>query len=449
MARFLFAVWPFPGHVNPTCAIADVLRRRGHDVAFYTGTTFYRPLAEAGFTHFAIGEDESAFYNRLFARYSRTYAGNGMAQGRQLKAMFDDWIIGSVPRQVDDLNTIADQWRPDAMVCDPTMLAPYLILHETRALPVAVFSFFAGCLIPGSDAPPIGLGLPRPHRWYTRVQARVAARIVSIVTQGTRRAANETRRRYGLRPLSDSVATHSGRMPLYLVATSPEYDCDRRDLPSSVSYIGACLWDKPRDTAAPAWLDEMPGDQPVVYATEGTSHSFNATLLRAAARGLADRPMRVVLTTGGDWRDPAQLGLGKLAPNIRVERFVPHSDLFPRLNVVVTSGGSGTVQAALAAGLPLVVIPTSWDQFDNAQRVMEAGAGLRLNARRCTPERLRAAVQQILAEPSFRANARRMGLASARCGGPERAAELLEGIVPDRPATGSVASYAIHADITV
>ena len=157
-------------------------------------------------------------------------------------------------------------------------------------------------------------------------------------------------------------------MPLYLVPSTPLYDRERCDLPRSVHYVGPCRWDKPEAAPPAPWLAELPRDCPVVYVTEGTMHSKPALLLRAALRGLASLPVRVIATTGTH-RDPEDLELGAIPPNARVERWVPHSDLFPRTDVVVTTGGTGTVLAALAEGVPLVVAPTAWDQPENAWRV--------------------------------------------------------------------------------
>ena len=79
-----------------------------------------------------------------------------------------------------------------------------------------------------------------------------------------------------------------------------------------------------------------------------------------------------------------------------------------------------------------MVVPTTWDKPDNARRVTEAGVGVRLPARHCTAERLRAAVRQVLDEPRYRAGAERLAALLAAAPGPPEAARLLEGLAPAR-----------------
>jgi UDP:flavonoid glycosyltransferase YjiC (YdhE family) len=124
---------------------------------------------------------------------------------------------------------------------------------------------------------------------------------------------------------------------------------------------------------------------------------------------------------------------------VRVERWVAHEFLLPRTDVVVTTGGAGTVMTVLEAGVPLVVVPTEWDKPENAQRVVEAGAGVRLSPRRLTPGRLYEAVQRVLGEPGFRQNARRLAADFRRYRGPARAAELIEGLCGP-PARASIST---------
>jgi MGT family glycosyltransferase len=150
-------------------------------------------------------------------------------------------------------------------------------------------------------------------------------------------------------------------------------------------------------------------------------------LLHAAVAGLGGLDIDVVATTGGA-REVADLGLGPIAPNIRIERWIPHTALLPHTAVMVTTGGAGSVLASLAYGVPLVIVPTEWDKPEIAQRVVEAGAGIRLHPRHCTPERLRDAVLRVLREPGFKAAASRVAALFAERGGPARAAELIAGL---------------------
>jgi MGT family glycosyltransferase len=217
-------------------------------------------------------------------------------------------------------------------------------------------------------------------------------------------------------------------LPLYLIGNIPELDYDRHDLPESVAYVGPCVWNRPTGTEAPDWLDDLPTDQPWVYVTESTLRNDNPYLLRAAAQGLANRPVQVILTTGKQ-RDPRNVDVGPVAPNVTLTQWVSHTDLLHRCSVVVTSGGVGTIIGSLQAGVPLVIVPTAWDKPDNARRVVDAGVGVSLSPRRCTPERLRAAVEEVLDNPGYRKRALEVAQRLFEAPGPKRAVELLENLL--------------------
>lgn len=429
MARFLITCWSFPGHVFQPLAVARALRERGHECAFYSGPRAARVVEGENFHLFQSGKaEEDAMYDFMFApAQARALS---WRNSLQFATTIQGWLLDTVPRQIADLEPIIAQWQPDVLVTEQNMLGPVLVLREKTALPVAVLSYYS-CTIPGPDAPPFGLGLPRPHTWPTRLLSRAVTLVTAPVRARFRRAANEIRARYGLPPIQMSVLDFTGTMPLYLVMGTAEFDYERRDLPPSVHYVGACLWDKPSHEKPSDWIRDLPHDRPWVHASEGTVHVLSPFVLKAAAQGLANRNMHVILTTGGN-REPEELDLGPIAPNVRVVRWVSHTELLPHLDVMITTGGSATVQSTLKAGVPLIVVPTEWDKPDLARRVVESGAGIRLAPEHCTPDRLRAAVEQVLHTPSFRQNAQRMAAAFARYGGPPAAAAMLEGMVKTR-----------------
>ena len=100
-------------------------------------------------------------------------------------------------------------------------------------------------------------------------------------------------------------------------------------------------------------------------------------MFATALEAVAEVPARVLLTLGGELPDDA---LGPLPGNVHAERWVPQADVLAHADLVVCHGGSGTTLGALAAGVPLVVMPLFADQPHNARRVAAVGAGLAVGA---------------------------------------------------------------------
>lgn len=162
-----------------------------------------------------------------------------------------------------------------------------------------------------------------------------------------------------------------------------------------------------REAAAPLppWWGER--GEPFVYLTLGTvigNIAEHHAAYRATLDAVADLPVRALLTTGAELPHET---LGTVPANVHVERFVPQDQVLPHAAAVVFHGGSGTVQGALAAGVPMVVAPMFADQQFNAGCVAAAGAGLALPEGMPDPAALRAALVRVLAEPSFRTAAQR------------------------------------------
>ncbi len=61
---------------------------------------------------------------------------------------------------------------------------------------------------------------------------------------------------------------------------------------------------------------------------------------------------------------------------MRITRFLPHASVVPKVDLVITHGGMGTTQRALAAGVPVCVIPWGRDQNETARRAETCGAGI-------------------------------------------------------------------------
>ncbi|MCC6587052.1 MAG: glycosyltransferase family 1 protein [Bryobacterales bacterium] len=438
MARFLVTCWPFVGHLYPQVSVALALRNRGHEVAFYTHESARSVVEGEGFRLFPFVRVDERRYERIHALEAEVPATQPARQTLSVAmAAYRDMLAGSIPEQVSDLQPILERWRPNVLITDPALWGPILVLWELTGVPVALLTQMIGSMIPGPDAPPWGPGLPSPRSLGTRLLARAAQLGIDLVARGMRRRVNAIRAGYGLGPMAGSVNQHTGRLPLYLIPSVRELDYNRRDQPNNVHYIGPCVWTKSVGVAPPEWLNHLRPGRPWIHATEGTAQYQKPFLLRAVARALSDVNAEVILTTGQN-RDPAALGLEPLPANVRIAQWLSHEEFLPKCAALVTTGGAATVLASLQASVPLLVVPTFWDKSDNAQRVVEAGAGLRIAPRTCTPKRVRAAVMRLIEEPSFRENAHRIALRFRQAQGPPRAAELLEGLANRSPSNAGV-----------
>jgi MGT family glycosyltransferase len=429
VTRVLFTCWPFEGHVFPQMSMAVALRERGAEVAFHTDASQRELVAQAGF--------ELVPFRRVGPAWRRVHGAERDGRGgrretlRQLRAA-REWIVGTIPDQVADLEDAVRAWRPDVVGAEASMWGALLVGSETLPVPVALVSPLIGAGVPSRDAPAPG-NLAPAGTLRARALRALAGRATALATRPMRRRIDGYRAAHGLGPMGDSVHGYLGRLPLYLVLSVRELDFDRRELPASVHYVGACLWHPPEPPGTSAWLDRIPSVRPWVHVTEGTSHFTDHVVLRAAAEGLADAPVEAILTTGRGRTVPA---LDDVAGNVHVTDWLSHDVLLDRCAAVVTTGGMGTVMAALRAGVPLVVVPTGWDKPATAQRVVAAGVGVRLDPRRCTAARLRAAVDRVLGDPGIRARARRAAERLAAAPGPAGAAALIEGLAASRRPAG-------------
>jgi MGT family glycosyltransferase len=421
--RILITLWPFTGHLLPQLSIAQALRERGHEVAFYSGEAIRTTVEQEGFELIPFDRVDQELAFRSMRAVDTGDRRSRPGRGR-IVPILREWLVETIPDQVADLEGVLAQWRPDAIATDLSLWGPIVVLWEKTSIPVALSSTFMGPLIPGPDAPAFGFGLPRPRTALGRSGSRALTRVMELAGTGMRRRVDEIRAQYGLAGLGESVNRYTARLPLYLVGNIPELDYNRHDLPASVHYVGNCIWYPDREGTR-EWLEAVPNEHPWVHVTESTLAYGDPFLLRTAIEALADEPVELIITTGAQ-REATTLGSRASAANVHMARWLSHGELLPRCSALVTVGGKATILAAAEAGVPMVLVPTTWDKPDNARRVTSTGAGIRIAPRRLNAESLRQAVHEVLDVPSYREAARGLADRLAAAPGPARAAELLE-----------------------
>ncbi len=274
---------------------------------------------------------------------------------------------------------------------------------------------------PAEGVPPFGLGFAPARGAPGRLRDAAIRPVFELLFRPGLKASNRAREELGLEP-QDSPFDQLDAADRGLILTSPEFDfAGKAKLPDDMRFTGPVLDPRPAGEWESPW---QPGDErPLVVASFSTTFMDQRPLAEAVIEALGELEVRALVTTGPAL-DPT--GLPRPA-NVEVREFVPHSAVLPEASAMITHAGMGTVHAALAAGVPLVCVPDGRDQPDVAARVVDRGAGVRLG-RRPSATKLRRAVADVLAEPSYRAEAERLGAAFKEEDGATRAAEELEAL---------------------
>jgi UDP:flavonoid glycosyltransferase YjiC (YdhE family) len=167
-------------------------------------------------------------------------------------------------------------------------------------------------------------------------------------------------------------------------------------------------------------------DEPLVYVSFGSAapnFDFFGRLCRAVLDAVADLPLRILFTIG-DQSDPE--ALGPLPRSVHVERWVPQADVMPHAAAMVGHGGSGSTLMAMAAGVPLAVVPLFADQPYNARRVSQIGAGIALEGGVEAVAEVPRAIRTLLEEPRYQHQARRVAAEMAALPPVDDAVRVLE-----------------------
>jgi UDP:flavonoid glycosyltransferase YjiC (YdhE family) len=363
--RALFTSTRGAGHFNPLVPFARAFERTGHDVLFAGPPDLAAPVDGAGFEFQQFDPPPEDELGAVWGRVPELppEEANEVVVGEIFGRLN---TTAALPR----LKALSEEWRPDVVLRDPNEYGGALAA-ELHGIPHAR----------------VAIGLASSEE----LALGIAAGAVDAI-----------RRAEGLS--ADPGADLLRRTP-YL-SVFPE-TLDDGTQPDTHRFHDPA-WDVPPGELPDWW----PGreDEPLVYVTFGSvAGSFPQALpvYGVALEAVAELPVRVLLTVGRDLELDA---LPATPDNVRIERWVPQQDVLGHAAAAVVHGGSGSTLGAVAAGVPLVVVPLFADQPQNARRVAEVGAGIAVEPDReavdATVAPLREAVQRLLEERSYGERAR-------------------------------------------
>jgi UDP:flavonoid glycosyltransferase YjiC (YdhE family) len=338
------------GHAEPLIPVARLAARLGHEVTFAGQAAVLPRLTEFGFETRIVGPDTLSWRRQPLQAVDRD---------AERTVMRDHFVTRFGGQRREALRPLLATEEPSLVVCDEVDVGAVLAAELTGVPCVTVNVIAAGGLMSPSVVGDAWNGL--------REQCSLADDPKCDRLAGTLMVA----------PVPRSFRDPTIAIPHQLCFVRPDIVARADRAPSST--------------------------RPFVYATLGTVFNVECgDLLNRLVSSMASLDADVLVTTGPHI-DPAEF-VG-LAGHVKVEQFVSQQEVLGRCAAVVCHGGSGTLVAAVALGVPVIVLPMGADQLDNADRVEDLGVGIVLEPLAAPPSSIAHAVQTVIDDCSYQAAA--------------------------------------------
>jgi len=404
MARIVLTCWGSHGDIDPFLGLGLGLKRRGHVVSLAT-LEYYRGLVEASGLGFSpirpnLEPTDIPLVRRI------------MDARRGSEFLLRQILFPAIEQMYDDISAAADG--ADLLVSHPVTFATPIVA-ERRRMPwasavLAPTSMFSVYDYPAVPPAPWLKSLQWLGRWPGRVIVGVARRETFKWAEPVR----EFRTRLGLPPGANPVleGQHSPRLVLALY--SRVLGDPQPDWPAHTVVTGHIFHDAPHGTVLSEALERFlhDGPAPVVF-TLGSSVVVIATdFWRESIDAVRRIGMRAVLLAGPESAPMLEREFRTEAGNgsrdiIALER-AAHSLIFPRASAVVQQCGIGTLAQSLRSGRPMLAVPYSHDQPDNALRARSLGMARVLYPPRYRGAKVAGELQKLLTDRRYKAAAERV-----------------------------------------
>ncbi len=405
------------GDVYPIVGLGAAMRGRGHPVTVITNPHFQPVVEDAGLEFLPLGTAEE--YRELAHHSDLWHPMRGplviVREG-----------VEKTLRPIYEL--LEEHYRPgETVLVAPALDLASRVFQEKHGAPLAsvhlapvgLRSVYQSSRVYGlwmSDAAP---------RWLRRIQYWAADKFGIDPLVGP--ILNKLRAELGLQPVSRIIRDWYFSPQLVLGLFPNWFAAEQPDWPPNTRLTGFPLWDQSSTVELSDEVSEFldAGDPPIVFAP-GSAMTSGEEIFATAADACERLGRRGVLMT----RYPDQLPK-HLPAGVRHFDFLPFSQLLPRAAALVHHGGIGTSAQGLAAGIPHLVMPMAYDQFDNAARLQRLGVASVLHRSKFQGARVARMLDELLSSKSTHENCQRWAGGTDRKAALAASCELLEGLLQD------------------
>ena len=313
----------------------------------------------------------------------------------------DHFFVSQVENHFQDIAAIRHEWPFEALVCDGALYAELLV---AESLHVPVFAVGLTMVMPDEKGPPPFFGLRPARTPVGRLQHMVVRRMLASGMKAGTSHYNEILAKHGVAPIHLDGFPHEPMLRTRRVFLNgapglefPGY----RPLPNA-EYVGPLVPARRALSASSALPDAVTDPtKKVVAVSQGTVDNTDpAKLIVPTIEALKDSDYVVVATTAGVQTEALRARFPQ--PNVVIADFINYDDLFPHVQVFVSSGGFGSNLAAFLHGVPVVGAGKREGKNDINARIGYNKLGIDLRSERPKPVTIRKAVRRVLDDPTYR-----------------------------------------------
>jgi MGT family glycosyltransferase len=398
--RILFANMPADGHFNPLTGLAVHLQNQGCDVRWYTSSQYVDRIKKLQIPFYPFkraldwsGENiEEIFPER--AKIKST-----------IKKLNFDMINAFIMRSTEyyaDISEIYKSFPFDIFIADNCFTGiPFI--KDKIGVPVIAIGVLP-LTETSKDLAPAGLGMtPATNFFGRRKQDLLRFLADRVLFRKPNQVMKKLLLQYGIEPGKTNIFDLvSKKSTLLLQSGTPGFEYKRSDLSSNVRFIGPLLPFSGRKQRAP-WKDaRLSLYKKVILVTQGTVEKDPEKIIVPVLEAYKDSEYLVVATTGGSRTKELQSRYPQF--NIIIEDFIPFADIMPHADVYITNGGYGGVMLGIENKLPMVVAGVHEGKNEINARIGYFNLGINLGTEKPTPAQMKAAVEKLLADPSYQRN---------------------------------------------
>lgn len=420
MSKILIIVEPADGHFNPLVPIMKELFRKGNELVCITGSKFKTRVENIGAAFHPLPPQWDFGEKEIYEIFPKLKKLRGVSS---IKFYLKHCLYDPIPDIIEMLKHTLEKFPADVIISDSFMISGVWITELGG--PPSVRISVLPLTLPGKNIAPTGLGLLPGKTFLTKFRNNLLNGIFgNLLFSDVQKYGNKIRKKVGLPPYDRSFFYKAYELATLILHTStPGFEYFRERFPSNFKFIGPIIMSPDPEFKMPDWWNEMEKDIPVVLINQGTvAKDYNDLILPSIEALKAERMIIIAV--------PVRKGdILNLPENVNAEQFIPFGNLLPHVDLMITNGGFGGTQNALAHGVPVIIGGATEDKMEVAARVENSGAGINLRKQKPTSEDIRKAVKMIFSDPSYKQKAKELQMDFANYNAIKLAVEYIEDLI--------------------